>query len=80
MKHFLPHFLICVLCVACIPQESGEAQSSQAGDITTPSTTAVADRLQELGSELPEVTPPLANYVNAGHLANSRAIDVEQGD
>ena len=49
------------------PEESGESDESVASAPTGPS---AEERLSELGLELPEVTPPVANYVNAVRSGN----------
>lgn len=57
---------------------TGTSQEKDVSDETTvpvkvsdePATTLVEDRLKEMGIELPEAPPPVANYVNAVRVGN----------
>lgn len=69
MKHQL--FLTALLALflsACQPTTEGETAQAQTQAGTT--TNEIAQRLDELGIELPEASTPVANYVNAVTAGN----------
>ena len=61
-------FFLSFFLIACTENQQvvGEETTNQSPESeATIETTVIADRLQELGIELPEASPPVANYVNA---------------
>ena len=70
MRVLLLPFLV-LLLVSCDPAEPEEAASAQSPQaMSTETGAAIEARLREMGVELTEPTPPVANYVNAVRTGN----------
>ncbi len=68
MRSIIKTILCCLIFLSACNSPTSEVQKAQT---TNPETsTSVEDKLKELGIEIPEVSPPVANYVNAVTTGN----------